>query len=72
MKLDEFEQMFRKLERRLRDPRVVEVLANAELRDRHQGRFQREGQSEAGVRGAEGGARSKPSCSAKKSTRPGW
>ncbi len=32
MTLDEFEQMFHKLERRLRDSRVVEVLTDAELR----------------------------------------
>ena len=35
LNLDEYEQMFHKVERRLRDPRVVEVLANVELRDRH-------------------------------------
>ncbi len=32
MNLDEFQQMFQKLERRVRDSRVVEVLGNAELR----------------------------------------
>ncbi|MBM3773582.1 MAG: DNA topoisomerase (ATP-hydrolyzing) subunit B [Acidobacteria bacterium] len=32
MSLDEFEQMFRKLERRLRDARAAEVLANVQLR----------------------------------------
>ena len=31
LSLDEFEQMFHKVERRLRDARVVEVLGNAEL-----------------------------------------
>jgi DNA gyrase subunit B len=31
MSLDEYEQMFHKVERKLRDPRVVEVLANTEL-----------------------------------------
>ncbi|HEY1760809.1 MAG TPA: DNA topoisomerase (ATP-hydrolyzing) subunit B [Bryobacteraceae bacterium] len=31
VQLDEFQQTFRKLERRLREPRVVEVLARAEL-----------------------------------------
>jgi DNA gyrase subunit B len=30
MALDEFQQMFRRVERRMRDPRVVEVLANVE------------------------------------------
>jgi DNA gyrase subunit B len=30
MSLDEFQQMFRRVERRMRDPRVVEVLANIE------------------------------------------
>jgi DNA gyrase subunit B len=32
MKLDEFQQMFHKLERRVRESRVVEVLSNAELK----------------------------------------
>jgi DNA gyrase subunit B len=32
MDLDDFQQMFQKLERRVRDSRVVEVLGNAELR----------------------------------------
>jgi DNA gyrase subunit B len=31
LNLDEYEQMFHKVERRLRDPRVVEALANTEL-----------------------------------------
>ncbi len=32
LNLDEYEQMFHKVERRLRDPRVVELLANVDLR----------------------------------------
>ena len=32
MSLDEFQQMFRRLERRMREPRVVEVLANIEYK----------------------------------------
>src|SRR5437763_9385303 len=32
LNLDEYEQMFHKVERRLRDPRVVQVLANTELK----------------------------------------
>jgi DNA gyrase subunit B len=32
LSLDEYEQMFHKVERRLRDPRVVQVLANIDLR----------------------------------------
>ena len=32
MNLDEFQQMFQKLERRVRESRVVEVLSNAELK----------------------------------------
>ena len=32
MNLDEFQQIFHKLERRLREERVVEVLADADLR----------------------------------------
>jgi DNA gyrase subunit B len=32
MSLDEFQQMFRRVERRMRDPRVVEVLANVEYK----------------------------------------
>ena len=42
MSLDEFEQMFQKLERRMRDSRVVEVLGNAELRADHKADFQDE------------------------------
>jgi len=42
LNLDEYEQMFHKVERRLRDPRVVEVLANVELRVDHKAEFQEE------------------------------
>jgi DNA gyrase subunit B len=38
--LDEYEQMFHKVERRLRDARVVEALANIELRLDHKAEFQ--------------------------------
>jgi DNA gyrase subunit B len=40
--LDEYEQMFHKVERRLRDPRVVEVLSDIELRLDHKAEFQEE------------------------------
>ena len=40
LNLDEYEQMFHKVERRLRDARVVEVLANVELRLDHKAEFQ--------------------------------
>jgi DNA gyrase subunit B len=40
MSLDEFGQMFQKVERRLRDARVVSVLGNAELRVDHKLDFQ--------------------------------
>src|SRR5580704_13086735 len=40
MSLDEFEQMFQKVERRLRDSRVVAVLGNAELRADNKADFQ--------------------------------
>ena len=40
MSLDEFEQMFQKVERRLRDARVVAVLGNAELRADNKADFQ--------------------------------
>jgi DNA gyrase subunit B len=40
LNLDEYEQMSHKVERRLRDPRVVEVLANTELLLDHKGDFQ--------------------------------
>jgi DNA gyrase subunit B len=40
MSLDEYEQMFQKVERRLRDARVVAVLGNAELRADHKADFQ--------------------------------
>ena len=42
MNLDEYEQMFHKVERRLRDPRVVEVLANTDLRVDNKAEFQEE------------------------------
>jgi len=42
LNLDEYEQMFHKVERRLRDPRVVEVLANVDLRVDHKTEFQEE------------------------------
>jgi DNA gyrase subunit B len=40
LNLDEYEQMFHKVERRLRDPRVVETLANADLHVDHKTEFQ--------------------------------
>jgi len=40
LNLDEYEQMFHKVERRLRDPRVVETLANTELHLDHKTEFQ--------------------------------
>jgi DNA gyrase subunit B len=40
--LDEYQQMFHKVERRLRDARVVEVLSNVGLRLDHKGEFQDE------------------------------
>ena len=40
--LDEYQQMFHKVERRLRDARVVEVLSNVDLRLDHKGEFQEE------------------------------
>jgi DNA gyrase subunit B len=39
LSLDEYEQMFHKVERKLRDPRVVEALANVELRVDHKAEF---------------------------------
>ncbi|HYW42755.1 MAG TPA: DNA topoisomerase (ATP-hydrolyzing) subunit B [Bryobacteraceae bacterium] len=42
LNLDEYEQMFHKVGRRLRDPRVVEVLANVELRVDTKADFQEE------------------------------
>jgi DNA gyrase subunit B len=42
LNLDEYEQMFHKVERRLRDPRVVEVLANTDLVIDHKNDFQNE------------------------------
>jgi DNA gyrase subunit B len=42
LNLDEYEQMFHKLERRLRDARVVEALADIELRVDHKAEFQEE------------------------------
>jgi DNA gyrase subunit B len=42
LNLDEYEQMFHKVERKLRDPRVVETLANVDLRLDHKAEFQEE------------------------------
>jgi len=42
LSLDEYQQMFHKVERRLRDARVVETLANIELRVDHKAEFQEE------------------------------
>src|SRR3984957_16370998 len=42
LNLDEYEQMFHKVERRLRDPRVVEVVSNVELRLDTKAEFQEE------------------------------
>jgi DNA gyrase subunit B len=42
LNLDEYQQMFHKVERRLRDPRVVEALANIELVMDHKNDFQNE------------------------------
>jgi DNA gyrase subunit B len=44
--LDEYQQIFRKVERRLRDPRVVEVVANPELRIDTKGEFLERGNLE--------------------------
>ena len=41
LNLDEYQQMFHKVERRLRDARVVEVLGNAELRLDHKADFRK-------------------------------
>src|SRR5438270_7280323 len=40
LNLDEYEQMFHKVERRLRDARVVEAIANVEFRIDHKAEFQ--------------------------------
>ena len=42
LNLDEYEQMFHKVERRLRDPRVVEALANVDFHVDHKAEFQEE------------------------------
>ena len=42
LNLDEYEQMFHKVERRLRDARVVEALANVELKVDYKAEFQEE------------------------------
>ena len=42
LSLDEYEQIFHKVERKLRDPRVVETLANVELRVDQKADFQQE------------------------------
>ena len=40
LSLDEYQQMFHKVERRLRDPRVVELLSNVDLHLDHKNEFQ--------------------------------
>ena len=50
LNLDEYEQMFHKVERRLRDARVVDVLANIDLRRGQQGRFSGGAEPQARVR----------------------
>jgi DNA gyrase subunit B len=42
LNLDEYEQIFHKVERKLRDPRVVEALANVDLKVDHKAEFQEE------------------------------
>lgn len=42
LNLDEYEQMFHKVERRLRDPRVVEVLAGADLKIDNKSEYEEE------------------------------
>jgi len=42
LNLDEYQQIFHKVERRMRDARVVEVLSNVELRIDHKAEFQEE------------------------------
>ena len=39
MSLDELSQISRRLERRVRDPRVVDVLTDISIADRHQSRL---------------------------------
>ncbi len=50
MSLDEYEQIVQKVERKLRDARVVTVLANPELRCGYQGRFQLGRERTEGIR----------------------
>ncbi|MFN7998159.1 MAG: DNA topoisomerase (ATP-hydrolyzing) subunit B [Bryobacteraceae bacterium] len=50
LSLDEYEQMFQKVERRMRDARVVQVLGNAELRVDHKADFEDRANMEAVVR----------------------
>ncbi len=53
LNLDEYQQMFHKVERRLRDSRAVEVAGEHRFPDRQQGRFPGGGEPEAGVRSAQ-------------------
>ena len=62
LSLDEYEQMFHKVERRLRDRRVVEALANVELRVDHKAEFQDEANLQAGLRSARSSWDSTPRC----------
>ena len=69
MSLDEFQQMFRRVERRMRDARVVEILANVEFKMDTKADFHEKSQSGAGGRGVEGREGGGRGWSAKKSTR---
>ncbi len=71
LNLDEYQLMFHKVERRLRDARVVEVLGDVKLSDRQQSRFPGGSQPEAGLRSAQGEGPESANCARTKSTPPG-
>ena len=61
MSLDEYQQMFRRLERRMRDGRVVEVLANIDFKIDTKADFHEKANLEpvaASVESRQGGGRS--------------
>ena len=71
MSLDEYQQLSARMERGLREPRVVEVLANAELTIDTKADFGEQANL-AAVYEALKPRRSSPSSSAKRNIRPGW
>ncbi len=72
MQLDEMQLACQRMVRRLRDPRVVEVLTNPLDVDRHAGPFLRAVEPRSRVRRAEGAENRNRASSTRKNIPPGW